>query len=57
MSKTDKQLKHIAKEAIEMGDNLKDKFMQTKETHSATTAIKAYNVAIKAIAVKKYKSQ
>ena len=56
MSKTDKQLKHIAKEAIEMGDNLKDKFMQTKETHSAATAIKAYNVAIKAIAVKKYKS-
>ena len=56
MAKTDKQLKHITKEAIVMGDQLKNEFMKTKESSNAVTAIKAYDLAIKAIAVKKYKS-
>jgi hypothetical protein len=56
MSKTDKQLKHITKVAIVMGDQLKKEFLDKKETCKAVTAIKAYDLAIKAIAVKKYKS-
>jgi len=56
MSKTDKHLKHITKKSINIGDQLKTQFDESKEVDKANAAIKAYNTAIKAIAVRKYKS-
>lgn len=56
MSKTDKDLKHIAKKSIDIGDQLKTQFDESKEVDKATAAIKAYQTGIKAIVARKYKS-
>jgi hypothetical protein len=46
-----KQLKHIAKTSIEVGDKLKIEFDKNKSVLKARTLINAYRVALRALII------
>jgi hypothetical protein len=46
-----KQLKHIAKSSIEIGDAMKKEFDKNKSVLKARTAINAYRTAVTAILI------